>query len=72
MKCLMFYSLNFFNELCVMTLNISCRSLLQIGLHIPRWRTKWVPCKGLTVSQAFIFHFKCYSILHFVVCQLLC
>ena len=25
----------------------------------------------MTVSQAFIFHFKCYSILHFAVCQLL-
>ena len=27
-------------------------------------------CKALAVSQAFIFHFKCYSILHFSVCQL--
>ena len=26
----------------------------------------------MAVSQAFIFHFKCYSILHFAVCQLLC
>ena len=26
----------------------------------------------MAVSQAFIFHFKCHSILHFAVCQLLC
>ena len=26
----------------------------------------------MAVSQAFIFHFKCYSILHFAVCQLPC
>ena len=24
-----------------MTAHISCRSLTQIGLQIPRWRTKW-------------------------------
>ena len=24
-----------------MTADISCRSLIQIGLQIPRWRTKW-------------------------------
>ena len=29
-------------------------------------------CKVMAVSQAFIFQFKCYSILHFAVCQLLC
>ena len=29
-------------------------------------------CKAMAVSQAFIFHFKCYSILHFAVCRLLC
>ena len=29
-------------------------------------------CKAMAVSQAFIFHFKCYSILHFAVYQLLC
>ena len=29
-------------------------------------------CKAMAVSQAFIFQFKCYSILHFAVCQLLC
>ena len=29
-------------------------------------------CKAMAVSQAFMFHFKCYSILHFAVCQLLC
>ena len=52
-----------------MTPNISCRCLTQIALHIPRWRTKWRPCKAMTVSQAFILHFKCYSILHFAVCQ---
>ena len=28
--------------------------------------------KAMAVSQAFIFHFKCYSILHFAVCQFLC
>ena len=33
---------------------------------------KWRPCKGMAVSQAFIFHFKWYSLLHFAVCQLLC
>ena len=27
-------------------------------------------CKAMAVSQAFIFQFKCYSILHFAVCQL--
>ena len=55
-----------------MTPDISCRSLIQIGLQIPTWRTKWQPCKGITVSQAFIFRFKHYSsILHFAVCQLL-
>ena len=26
----------------------------------------------MIVSQAFIFHFKCYSILHFAICQLVC
>ena len=26
----------------------------------------------MTVSEAFIFHFKCYSILYFALCQLLC
>ena len=54
-----------------MTPDISSRSLTQIGLQIPRWRTKQLPCKAMAVSQAFIFHFKCYSILHFAVCQLL-
>ena len=29
------------------------------------------PCKAMAVSQAFIFHFKCYSLLHFAVCQLI-
>ena len=29
-------------------------------------------CKAMAVSQAFIFNFKCYSILHFTVWQLLC
>ena len=29
-------------------------------------------CKAMTVSQAFIFQFKCYHILHFAICQLLC
>ena len=29
-------------------------------------------CKAMAVSQAFIFHFKWYSILYFAVCQLLC
>ena len=38
---------------------------------MPRWRTKWRPCKGTAISQAFIFHIKYYSILHFAVCQLL-
>ena len=55
-----------------MTLDISCRSLKEIGLEIPRWRTKCRPCKCMAVSQAFIFHFKWYSLLHFAVCQLLC
>ena len=55
-----------------MTPDISCRSLTQIELQIPRWQIKWRPCKAMAVSQAFIFQFKCYSILHFAVCQLLC
>ena len=54
-----------------MTPYISCRSLIQIGLQILRWRAKGGPCKALAVSQAFIFHFKCYSILQFAACQLL-
>ena len=29
-------------------------------------------CKAMAVSQAFIFHFMCYSLLHFVVYHLLC
>ena len=63
---------SFFTELCVKTPDISCRSLIQIGLQIPRWRTKWRPCKGMAAYQAYIFHFKWYSLLHFAVCQLLC
>ena len=43
-----------------------------VGAAIMRWRTKWWPCKGMAVSQAFIFHFKWYSLLHFAVCQLPC
>ena len=58
-------------ELCVKIPDISCSSLTQIWLQIPRWRTKWRPCKAMDGSQAFIFHFKCYSILHFAVCPLL-
>ena len=64
--------LSFFTELCVMTPDISCRSLTQIGLEISRWRITQRPCKAMVVSQAFICHFKCYSILHFAVCQLQC
>ena len=60
----------FFTELCTMTPDISCRSLIQIGLEIPRWQTKWRTCKDIAVSQAFILHFKWYSILQFAVCQL--
>ena len=55
-----------------MTPDISCRIIIQIGLQIPRWRTKWRPCKGMAVSQAFIFHFKWFSLLYFAVCQFLC
>ena len=55
-----------------MTPNIRCRSLIQIGLQIPRWRTKRRQCKCMAVSQAFIFHIKWYSLLHSAVCQLLC
>ena len=34
---------------------------------------KMAAMKGYgSISVAFIFHFKCYSILHFAVCQLLC
>ena len=58
--------------MCAITPDISCRCLIQIGLQIPRWRTKWRPCKGMAVSQAFIYYFKWYSLLHFAVCQLLC
>ena len=59
-------------ELCVMTPDISCRSLIQIGLQIPRWRTKCQPRKGMTVCQAFIIYFKWDSLLHCAVCQHLC
>ena len=55
-----------------MTPDIRSSSLTQIGLQISRWRIKLRLWKAMAVSQAFIFHFKCYSILHFVVCQLLC
>ena len=55
-----------------MTPDISCRSLIQIAIQITRWRTKWRPCKCVAVSQAFLFHFKWYSLLHFAACQLLC
>ena len=54
-----------------MTAHISCRNLIQIRLQIAKWRTKWRPCKALAVSQSVIFNFKCYSTLHFAVCQLL-
>ena len=55
-----------------MRAHISCTSLTKIGLQMRRWRTKWQPCKSMAVSQAFMFHFKCYSILHFADCQFLC
>ena len=61
----------FFTDLCVMTPDINYIRLIQIGLPIPRWRTKWRPCNGMTVSSVYI-SFKCYSLLHFAVCQLLC
>ena len=48
-----------------MTSDISCRSLIEIGLQMPRWRTQWLPCKFMAVSQACIFHFKWYSLLRF-------
>ena len=51
-----------FTELCEKAAHISCRSLTQVRLQIPRWRTKWRPCKCMAVSQAFIY---------FAVCQLL-
>ena len=38
-----------------MTPVFSCRRVIQIGLQNPRWRTKWRPCKGMAVSQAFYF-----------------
>ena len=55
-----------------MTPDISSIILTQIRLQIPRWWTKWRPCKCMAVSQALIFHFKWYSLLHFAICQLLC
>ena len=55
-----------------MTPDASSRSLTQVRIQILRWRTKWRPCKDVAVSQAFRFHFKCYSIFHIAVCQLLC
>ena len=54
-----------------MTSDIGGRSLIQIGLQIPRWRTIWRQSKGMAVSQAFIFHFKWNRLLHVAVCQLL-
>ena len=68
---LLIQRLRFFMELCLMTSDISYRSLTQIRLQIPIWRTKWQLCKAIAVSPAFIFHLKCYSILHFALCQLL-
>ena len=32
---------------------------------------KMAAVQGMAISQAFIFHCQCYSILHFAVCQLL-
>ena len=63
---------SFLFKLYRMTPDITCKSLTQIRLQIPRWRTKWRPFKGMALSQAFIFHFKSYSLLHFAVCPLLC
>ena len=54
-----------------MTPHISYRSLTQIRVQVPRWRKKWRLCKAMAVSQAYKFHFKCSSIFHFAVCQLL-
>ena len=45
----------FFTEMCVMTPDISDRGVIQMELQILRWRTKWRPCKGVTISQAFIY-----------------
>ena len=38
---LLIQRLRFFTELCLLTAHIRCRSLTQIGLQNPRWRTKW-------------------------------
>ena len=71
----------FFTELCVITTDISCRSLIEIDYKFEDGgqnggRAKvWLYIKRLYFISsviAFIFHFKCYSILHFAVCQLLC
>ena len=48
------------------------------GARAPGWPGLAPPlrdncfCKAIAVSQMLIFHFKCYSILYFAVCQLLC
>ena len=36
------------------TRDIICKNLTQIRLQIPRWRTKWRPCKAMAVFQTFI------------------
>ena len=38
----------------------------------PKMADKMTACKAMAVSQVFIFHFNCYSLLHFAVYQLLC
>ena len=49
-----------------MTAHISRRSLAQIRLQIPRWWRKWKPRNTIIGCNLAI-----YSILHFVVCQLI-
>ena len=47
-----------------MTAHISCRSLTQMGLQIPRWRTKWHR-NNRTIRNSIEFKASAY-VLHYI------
>ena len=46
---------SFFSELLGMTRDITCKSFTQIGLQIPRWRTKWRPWNTIIGRNSAIY-----------------
>ena len=44
-----------FSILLRMTPDITCKSFTQIGLQIPRWRTKWRPWNAIIGSNSAIY-----------------